>query len=317
MNARSLVRKINLPYTEDADYEGRMNEIKPTRLELIDVIKRYISGDGVHQTIVPEMTFIYESMVTEPITRINEPSFCLILQGGKEMLFGDERLIYEGGHYLVASVDLPVTGQVTKASIEVPYVALKIGLTIDDLIDAVGHVELSEMREPKRGMYIADADEALFDVSLRLARLVETPEHVSLASLYKRELLYWVAQGSNGEMLRQLAFDGSRVFRIKRVIDYLMEHFDETIRIEELARIANMSVSTLHRHFKEVTAMSPLQFQKQLRLQEARRLLLMQATDVGDAAFQVGYESQSQFSREYTRLFGLSPRADVRQQRQL
>lgn len=118
-------------------------------------------------------------------------------------------------------------------------------------------------------------------------------------------------------MLRQLAFEGSQAFRIKRVIDHIIANFNETIRNEELARVANMSVSTLHRHFKEVTAMSPLQFQKQLRLQEARRLLLMQATDVGEAAFQVGYESQSQFSREYARLFGLSPRADVRQQRQL
>ncbi|WP_404410184.1 AraC family transcriptional regulator [Exiguobacterium aurantiacum] len=263
------------------------------------------------------MTFIHESMVTEPITRVNEPSFCLILQGGKEMLFGDERLVYEGGHYLVASVDLPVTGQVTKASADVPYVALKLELTIDDLIDAVGHVELTEPREPKRGMYIADADEALFDVALRLARLVDTPDHVALAPLYKRELLYWVSQGSNGEMLRQLAFEGSQAFRIKRVIDHIIANFNETIRSEELARVANMSVSTLHRHFKEVTAMSPLQFQKQLRLQEARRLLLMQATDVGEAAFQVGYESPSQFSREYARLFGLSPRADVRQQRQL
>lgn len=293
-----------------------MNDIE-TRLQLIDVITRHIPGDGVHPTIVPAMTFIHESMVTEPITRVNEPSFCLILQGGKEMLFGDERLVYEGGHYLVASVDLPVTGQVTKASADVPYVALKLELTIDDLIDAVGHVELIEPREPKRGMYIADADEALFDVALRLARLVETPDHVALAPLYKRELLYWVAQGSNGEMLRQLAFEGSQAFRIKRVIDHIIANFNETIRSEELARVANMSVSTLHRHFKEVTAMSPLQFQKQLRLQEARRLLLMQATDVGEAAFQVGYESQSQFSREYARLFGLSPRADVRQQRQL
>lgn len=212
---------------------------------------------------------------------------------------------------------MPVTGQVTKASPALPYVALKLELTIDDLIDAVGHVELREPREPhepKRGMYIADADEAMFDVALRLARLVETPDHVALARLYKRELLYWVAQGPGGEALRQLAFEESQAFRIKRVIDHLMTHFNKTIRSEELARIANMSVSTLHRHFKQVTAMSPLQFQKQLRLQEARRLLLMQATDVGEAAFHVGYESQSQFSREYARLFGLSPRADVRQQ---
>lgn len=293
-----------------------MDDIE-TRLELIDVITRHIPGDGVHPTVVPAMIFIHESMVTEPITRVNEPSFCLILQGGKEMLFGDERLVYEGGHYLVASVDLPVTGQVTKASADVPYVALKLELTLDDLIDAVGHVELTEPHDVRRGMYIADADEALYDVALRLARLVERPDHLALAPLYKRELLYWVAQGSNGEMLRQLAFEGSQAFRIKRVIDHIMANFNETIRSEELARVANMSVSTLHRHFKEVTAMSPLQFQKQLRLQEARRLLLMQATDVGEAAFQVGYESQSQFSREYTRLFGLSPRADVRQQRQL
>lgn len=293
-----------------------MDDIE-TRLELIDVITRHIPGDGVHPTVVPAMIFIHESMVTEPITRVNEPSFCLILQGGKEMLFGDERLVYEGGHYLVASVDLPVTGQVTKASADVPYVALKLELTLDDLIDAVGHVELTEPHDVRRGMYIADADEALYDVALRLARLVERPDHLALAPLYKRELLYWVAQGSNGEMLRQLAFEGSQAFRIKRVIDHIMANFNETIRSEELARVANMSVSTLHRHFKEVTAMSPLQFQKQLRLQEARRLLLMQATDVGEAAFQVGYESQSQFSREYARLFGLSPRADVRQQRQL
>nr|WP_214751873.1 AraC family transcriptional regulator [Exiguobacterium sp. J17977] len=285
---------------------------------MIDVVQRSITDDGIHQMAVPSLYFIHQSFVAPPISRVNKPSFCLVLQGEKEVLLGDETFIYRGGNSVVASVDLPVIGQVTVATEVAPYIAIMVEFTLDDLIDAVGHSteRILEGEDERRALFVGESDEALRDVTLRLAKLVERPEHIdTLAPLYKKELLYLLANGPFGDVLTQLSYEGSRAFQIKGVIDHIMRHFSKVLRNEELAQIGSMSVSSLHRHFKEVTTMSPLQYQKQLRLQEARRLLLMQSADIGEAAFQVGYESPSQFSREYARLFGMSPRADIRQQR--
>lgn len=151
---------------------------------------------------------------------------------------------------------------------------------------------------------------------IRLVRLQDDPKDIPvLAPIYKKEIFYRVLQGPNGGTLKQIAIEGSYTYRIRDVIEYIKNHYNRSVRIEELAEIANMSVSSLHRHFKEVTAMSPIQFQKQLRLQEARRLLLTESTDATDVAFRVGYESPSQFSREYSRMFGFPPIEDIKRLR--
>ncbi|MCM3772472.1 MULTISPECIES: AraC family transcriptional regulator [Priestia] len=282
--------------------------------ELSKLIERLCKQDGVHSTTIPSLFLIRESTITEPISRVNEPSFCVILHGEKEVLLGEERFFYGSGHYIVASVDLPVTGQVIKASAESPYLALKLEFTSSQVLEVLNgtHIKTGQGKNVKRAMYVSKIEPSLLDAVVRLASLLDTPKHISvLAPLLKKEILYWILQGPHGEALEQMALEGSNASRIREVIDHIINNYEESFRIEELAKIANMSVSSLHRHFKEVTAMSPIQFQKQLRLQEARRLLLAESTDVADVAFRVGYESQSQFSREYSRMFGFSPRVDI------
>ncbi|MBQ4869494.1 AraC family transcriptional regulator [Priestia megaterium] len=287
--------------------------------ELVKLIERLLKQDDVHPTTIPSLFLIRESNTTEPISRVNEPSFCIILQGEKEVLLGEERFLYGPGHYIVASVDLPVTGQVIKASTESPYLAFKLEFTSSQVLEVLNGTDIKtgQGKNAKRAMYVSKVEPSLLDAVLRLASLLETPQHIPvLAPLLKKEILYWILQGPHGEALEQMALEGSNASRIREVIDHIINNYEESFRIEELAEIANMSVSSLHRHFKEVTAMSPIQFQKQLRLQEARRLLLAESTDVADVAFRVGYESQSQFSREYSRMFGFSPRVDINRMRE-
>lgn len=286
---------------------------------LAKLIERYTGQDGVHPTSISSLFLIQESVITEPISRINETSFCIILQGEKEVLLGEERFLYGPGNYIVASVDLPVTGQVIKASAESPYLALKLEFTSSQVLEVLNEtdIQFGQGKNTKRAMFVSEIESSLLDAVLRLASLLENQKHIPvLAPLFKKEIIYWILQGPQGEALEQMALEGSNASRIRDVIDHIINNYEESFRIEELAEIANMSVSSLHRHFKEVTAMSPIQFQKQLRLQEARRLLLAESTDVADVAFRVGYESQSQFSREYSRMFGLPPRVDINRMRE-
>ncbi|ADE72665.1 AraC-like DNA-binding protein [Bacillus aryabhattai] len=287
--------------------------------ELSRLIERLCKQDGVHPTTIPSLFLIRESIITEPISRVNEPSFCIILQGEKEVLLGEERFLYGPGHYIVASVDLPVTGQVIKASADSPYLAFKLEFTSSQVLEVLNGTDFKtgQGKNAKRAMYVSEIEPSLLNAVVRLASLLGTPKHIPvLAPLLKKEILYWILQGPHGEALEQMALEGSNASRIREVIDHIINNYEESFRIEELAEIANMSVSSLHRHFKDVTAMSPIQFQKRLRLQEARRLLLAESLDVADVAFRVGYESQSQFSREYSRMFGFPPRVDIKRMRE-
>ncbi|MGI8386419.1 AraC family transcriptional regulator N-terminal domain-containing protein [Robertmurraya sp. P23] len=284
------------------------------QIELANLIECFSGEDGVHPTSIPSLFLIRESNITEPVSRVNEPSFCIILQGEKEVLLGEERFLYGPGHYIVASVDLPVTGQVIRASMESPYLAVKLEFTPTEVLEMINESDITfqQGKKSKRAMFISEVEPSLLDAVLRLACLLENAKHIPiLAPIIKKEIIYWILQGPHGGALEQIALEGSSASRIREVIDHIVKNYQQPIRIEVLAEIANMSVSSLHRHFKEVTAMSPIQFQKQLRLQEARRLLLADSTDVADVAFRVGYESQSQFSREYSRMFGFSPRVDI------
>lgn len=162
-------------------------------------------------------------------------------------------------------------------------------------------------------MFVGEIELSILDAIMRLSRLLDKPEDIPfLAPYYTKEILYRLLQGQYGTTLAQIAMEGSNTYRIREAIDQIINNMDKPLPIEELAELANMGVSTFHRHFKEVTAMSPLQFQKQLRLQEARRLLMSESTDAADVAFRVGYESASQFSREYSRMFGFPPREDIK-----
>ncbi|WP_366247273.1 AraC family transcriptional regulator [Terribacillus aidingensis] len=283
------------------------------------LISRQTGQDGVHATSIESLFLIRESLISEPIARVNETSFCIIVQGEKEVWLGEECFRYGSGNYIVASVELPVTGQVIHASNDYPYLALKLEFTPKEILEILNETDTKsgKKRDTKRAMFIGNSDSSLLDAVIRLASLLDSPKHIPiLAPLCKKEILYWVLQGPNGDALEQMALEGSNAVRISNVIEYIISDFDKSFRIEGLAEIANMSISSLHRHFKEVTSMSPIQFQKQLRLQEARRLLLAELPDIAEAAFRVGYESQSQFTREYARMFGFSPREDIKRLRE-
>ncbi|WP_438347509.1 AraC family transcriptional regulator N-terminal domain-containing protein [Paenibacillus sp. FA6] len=282
--------------------------------ELGKLIERYSEQDGVHPTAIPSLFIIQESIISEPVYRVNEPSFCIIVQGEKEVLLAQDRFRYGPSDYIVASVGLPVMGQVIKASPDAPYLAFKLEFTPSQILDVLSDSEIlvGSKKNAKRAMFISKVEPSLLDAVVRLACLLDNPEDIPvLAPLITKEILYRILQGPHGDALEQMAIEGSYGYRIRDVMEHIIHNYDRSFRIEELAEIANMSVASIHRHFKEITAMSPIQFQKKLRLQEARRLLLSESTDAADVAFRVGYESPSQFSREYSRMFGLPPREDI------
>jgi AraC-like DNA-binding protein len=293
-------------------------QIENQRGELTRHIKRYTSKDGAFATAIPSLSFIRFSEVTGPVYGVYKPSLCIIVQGRKEVLLAQESYIYGPANYLVASVNLPIAGQVTEASPDVPYLALKLEFTPSEILEVLREYQMGVDKKEgaKRGLYVSKLETSLLDAVTRLARLLDTPKDIKvLAPLIRKEIIYRVLQGENGGLLKQIALEGSSTYQISDVIEHIMNNYDKLLKIEELAEIANMSVSSLHRHFKEVTAMSPIQFQKQLRLQEARSLLLSESADAADVAFRVGYESPSQFSREYSRMFGLPPKEDTKRMR--
>jgi AraC-like DNA-binding protein len=256
------------------------------------------------------MLLISSDGVTPVQHVVYEPMLCVILEGAKQATLGSESFAYQAGDYLVVSADLPVSGQVLSA----PYVAVGIGL------DAVAIAELMlEAGEgpgadaaPTRGLAVSRMDDELIDCVGRLIRLLDRPQDVAvLAPMIRREILWRLLAGEHAATMRQIGAEDGRLARVRRVIQRLRDHYAEPIRIEELAGLAGMSETSLHRHFKAVTSMSPLQFQKQVRLQEARNLLLGHANDVAGVGFAVGYDSPSQFSREYSRQFGRPPGRDL------
>ncbi|MGG1597413.1 AraC family transcriptional regulator [Paenibacillus naphthalenovorans] len=286
--------------------------------ELVQIIERYSTKDGVHQTAIPSLFFMRDSNATVPRHGVYKPSLCIVVQGAKEVWLAQEHFRYSPTDYLVASVHLPVITQVTEATPDVPYLGFKLEFTANQILEVLrdSEIRVRPRENAKRGMFVSRIELPLLDAVIRLARLLDNPKDIPiLAPLFTKEILYRVLQGRQGVMLEQIAIEGSSAHQIKDVIEHITNNFDKSFRIEELAEKVNMSVSSLHRHFKEVTAMSPIQYQKQLRLREARRLLLTESADATDVAFRVGYESPSQFSREYSRMFGFPPREDIKRLR--
>jgi AraC-like DNA-binding protein len=289
------------------------------RIELTKIIEGHTEQDGTYNTDIPSLFFSRYSNDTGPHYGVYKPSLCIVVQGMKEVLLSQERFRYGPADYLVASVNLPITGQVTEASCEVPYLALKLEFTTSEILEVLRELQMGVVKKEnaKRGMYVSKIEPSLLEAVTRLARLLDTPKDIKvLAPLIRKEIIYRVLHGEHGGMLKQIAIEGSSTHQISDVIEHIMNNYEKSFKIEELAEIANMSVSSLHRHFKEITAMSPIQFQKQLRLQEARSLLLSESADAADVAFRVGYESPSQFSREYSRMFGLPPKEDIKHLRE-
>ncbi|MET8263951.1 AraC family transcriptional regulator [Micromonospora arida] len=253
---------------------------------------------------------------TAPTTSMSGTVLALIAQGAKRMALGDRVYEYRAGQYLVASVDLPVTGRFTQASADTP--ALGFGLvlhpaTVAELLLQAAPGDLPPLPGgAPSGMVVSDAPDELGDAVVRLLRLLDRPRDVTvLAPLIKREILWLLLSGEQGAAVRQLGLADSSLSHIARAVRWIRDHYAEAFRVEDLARLSGMSVSAFYRNFQAVTAMSPIQFQKQIRLQEARLLLATHPNDVTGVGSRVGYESPSQFSREYRRQFGAPPSQDA------
>lgn len=285
--------------------------------ELSQLITRFAASDGIHESAIGGVGFARASAPSERFHGVSEPCVCVIAQGSKRVMLGDDVYIYDRANYLAVSHDLPVVGQVVDATLERPFLGFKMNLDPKEIAALLLEADLPRSVEPPgRGLYVSRITSELLDAVVRLLRLLETPEDIpALAPLARREIIYRMLKGDEGHRLRQMATLHSHARRIAVTLDWLRSHFAEPLRVEDLAAQANMSPSSFHEHFRAVTAMSPLQYQKQLRLQEARRLLLSEALDAAAAGHRVGYESPSQFSREYSRLFGAPPAADARRLR--
>lgn len=284
--------------------------------ELRALVQSYAAPS--YRELLPNLTLWSSTCATSPTPVIYEPMLYFTLQGIKRMCVGERQLEHRPGTFLLASIDVPVVCTVTDCSAERPYLGLAITLDRAAVAALVVDVPVRAELEPDvaqdelEPMSISPSTRAMDDALLRLIRLVEAPEDVPLlAPMIERELLYRALQGEHGRVLRQFARADSRLSQIQRAVKWLREHLSEPMPVETLAGIARMGVSSFHRHFKAVTGLSPLAYHKQIRLQEARRRLLAEPGAVASVAFSVGYESVSQFTREYTREFGMSPARDA------
>jgi AraC-like DNA-binding protein len=281
--------------------------------ELTALVERYAPAPGIHASAWAPLSFFRADSPGAPVCAMYEPGLGLALKGAKQILLGQESFVHEPARFLLTSVDVPVSSQVLRASPAEPCLCLTYRLDLQRIRELLSEIQPARAAAtPSRGITLSPLSAELLDPLLRLARLLDAPQDLAaLGPLIERELIYRLLTGEQGARLAQIATTGSQGHQISRAIRRLRECFDQPLRIEELAAQVNMSASSLHHHFRAMTAMSPLQYQKQLRLQEARRLLLAEQCDVATAAHRVGYESPSQFSREYSRMFGAPPLRDV------
>ncbi|NHQ92451.1 AraC family transcriptional regulator [Janthinobacterium lividum] len=290
--------------------------------EIAALIIRHAPRTGDFTTAIGNLTFHRQSSVTESLFHAARPSVAIIAQGAKDVTLGSETFHYSRMQYLLTSVDLPVQVRVVEASVDKPHLCVVLGIDIADVAalldsesDGSGTAQ-QKLLPATRGISVSDVSAELLDAMLRLVRLLDKPgEIATLAPLIRRELTYRLLNGPVGARLRHMALASSQSHQVGQAIDWIKHNYCEPLRIEHLAGMANMSMSSLHHHFKAITAMTPMQYQKLLRLQEARRLMLVEQIDAGTAGYRVGYASESQFSREYSRQFGRAPMRDVGQVR--
>ncbi|MBB1251192.1 AraC family transcriptional regulator [Rhizobium sp. G21] len=285
---------------------------------IIDAISRHAPEDGTFECGLPGVTLIRWSRPILPMPVVYRPTMCIVAQGKKRAMLGSEVFIYDQSRYLVASVDLPVMGSVIEASVEKPYLCLQVDLDIKVLAEL--SVEFAE--KPSQGtastagLMLHESDPGILHAAWRILSLLDKPDDIrALAPLATREILYRLLTGPDSGPVRRLLNSGSRLKQISRAIVWMRENFRENWSIEDAADVANMSRSAFHSNFKAITLLSPLEFRTQLRLQEARRLMLSEDLDAASAGFEVGYSSPSQFSREYRRAFGVPPSKDKTEQR--
>lgn len=270
------------------------------------------------ETGIPGVAMVRGEIPEHQLAGVYEPMINLILQGGKTLTIGDQAHYFDTGSYFVMSIDVPATGTVHQAGPGMPYIGVSLTLDPARLAGLLMDVPAQSYAGGQRGGYsVCPVTPELLDAWLRLLRLMEQPSDIpALSPAYEREILYRVLRGPQGWMLRDAAAPDSAISRVRSAIRWIREHHAGAIAVERLAEVASMSVSAFHRHFKAVTGMSPIQFQKRIRLLRARQLLISRTVSASSVAYEVGYESASQFSREYARFFGQPPAKDASQIRE-
>jgi len=285
---------------------------------LLAAVSGYIEGhgggQGLFETPVSGVRIIRSFQEIMPVHRIYQPSLCVVVQGAKQILFGDDVLGYGTMECLVVSIELPASGRIVKASATEPFMGVTIDFDVAMVREVAEQLRTKPIADADSGpcVFVGQVDGPLADCILRLIKMADTPKAIPiLHPSVMREICYWLLSGPHGGEISKLTLPETHADRISKAIYFLRDHFTQTLRVEQLADISRMSTSSFHQHFKAMTSMTPLQYQKQLRLIEARRLMVAESVTVSEVAFQVGYESASQFSREYSRVFGAAPKRDV------
>ena len=293
---------------------NKISRAETRRNELVDQIARFIPQDGAIKPI-KDLYLFRVSTPGEPIHSVYKPSLCVVAQGSKEFFLNDDRYVYDPDNYLLVTAELPLVGQVLDASKEQPYLSLLLELDttlVSSVITEVGDIAPQNDANVK-AINVSSLDADLLDAVLRLVELLDKPSEVPfLAPMITKEIIYHLWVNDQRDRLLHIVNSEGNTSLIAKAIELINDNFDQQLRVESIASELGMSVSGFHSHFKEVTAMSPLQYQKRLRLQEARRLLLVGGLNTTDVAFRVGYNDSSHFSREYKGIFGLPPKQDMK-----
>lgn len=290
-----------------------VQELAPYRERLEAMITRCMEGRKDPITAVPSVTMAQSTEPLAPTAHIYEPSLCICVSGKKTVILGDETFEYDEAHYLLTCVDIPTIVSIEKASPSKPYSGILIRLDMEMVRSIIAEMEVSgaPLEHDEPGIAIRPLSGPLLEAVCRLAELAANQRDIPIMTpLIQREILYRLLSGPSGDRLRGIAQYGSQTNRVGKAVAWIRDHFRNKISIEDLAGIAGMGVSTFHRRFQELTTMSPIQYQKHLRLHEARRLMLVEDEDAASSAVRVGYESVTQFNREYRRLFGTPPATD-------
>ncbi|MEX0739976.1 MAG: AraC family transcriptional regulator [Pseudohongiella sp.] len=282
--------------------------------ELVSLANRFTDTEGANTSAIPTLSFYRITQRNTMMPAVYEPSLCIIVQGRKDVLLGKDVYRYGAMEFLIATVNLPIIGTVVEASEARPYLVVKVDIDIKQIYDLLVHMETSAVASKRsdRGLFIGKVDAAMAESVCRLVKLLDTPDDIPiLAEPMLREIHYRILRSDYGSAIAQIFLKGSPMQRISVAINKLRSDYHLPVTVDELARLADMSTSSFHAHFKSVTSMSPLQFQKSIRLVEARSLMAFAHMDAASTAYRVGYESASQFSREYTRMFGNPPGRDI------
>ncbi|NHN31509.1 AraC family transcriptional regulator [Paenibacillus agricola] len=294
--------------------DNKLNDLILVLDRLLALSSQISLINGTFQTGIPFLTVLREDEPTPVSQGVLSPSFCVVIQGNKKLQIGKNTIEYRAGNYLASSIDMPIKGQVLNATQETPYVAIRIMLTTVEIASVAleANIKIVPDNRLKLGAFVGKVDSEVLEVLERLLKLASNPQAANfLAPAVKREIIYRLLTGEDGELFYKNMLLHDEAAGISKAINWIKANFDHSLTIDQVARIGNMSISSLHHKFKAVTTMGPMQYQKQLRLQEARRLLLSGKLDVTRTALLVGYESSTQFNREYKRLFGLPPLKDI------